>query len=201
MTLLGEDVMITMEFLLKIVYNDFAKLINAIRNNISENRFFICFNIESNKNNPNQPTELGWCIFQKDGTIKKKKHVIIKENMDNDKSIPENDDHYLIGKPEIQDIDTINEELKSDLKEVNYMVSQKINHDLNLLKTINIDVSRYIVMSNNKVPQYGIINIMDLYAGTYYSNCQEFEQGLKKLDIPCDNLDNAGKKIRNYLIE
>ncbi|ORX40397.1 hypothetical protein BCR36DRAFT_190173 [Piromyces finnis] len=195
-----EDIVNTITFLLKIIYNDYAKLINAIRHNISENRFFMCIDVESSKNNPNILSELGWCIFQKDGTVKKKKHVIVKENMEKEFDGLENDKHYLIGKPEIQDITSINEELKNDLKEINYIVSQRINLDLNLLKTINIDISNFVLMNNHKVPQYGIIDIMNLYDGIFFSNCQGLEQGLTKLGISYDELDNTGNKT-HYIMD
>jgi len=213
-------------FFTKVIYNDFVKIITAIRNNIGDNKNFLSLDIETESNNPNSISEVAWCIFQKDGTISKKKYYIVKENCeantsdnliikpeintdnnliikpeintDNNLIIkPEiNTDNNLIIKPENKDLNGISEALKNDLEDVHYIVSQRSDIDQNLLKILNFDSTKFVIMKNNQVPKYGMIDVTMLYSGIYLtSHNLTLEQGLKNLNIPYDNLNNAGKAI------
>ena len=189
-------------FFTKVIYNDFVKIITAIRNNIGDNKNFLSLDIETESNNPNSISEVAWCIFQKDGTISKKKYYIVKENCEANTSDnliikPEiNTDNNLIIKPENKDLNGISEALKNDLEDVHYIVSQRSDIDQNLLKILNFDSTKFVIMKNNQVPKYGMIDVTMLYSGIYLtSHNLTLEQGLKNLNIPYDNLNNAGKAI------
>jgi len=177
-------------------YDDFAKLINTIKFNIGNSRFYLCLDIEAYENNQSILTEFGWCIFKKDGTITKKKHAIVKENMNyhNGKKVPDHRDHYLFGESEIQELKVIEEELKADIESVNYLVGQGINNDIRYLKSIHVNTDKFISMKNSKVQKFGIIDTMDLYSGYFNLQAVSLEKSLIKLHIPFDKLHNGGKK-------
>jgi len=175
-------------------YRDNIKLINTIINNIDDNKLYLCLDIEAFEFNQKFLTEFGWCIFKKDGTIVKKKHAIVKENLKyrNRKYVPDNRYHYLFGKSDLQQLDDINRELREDIQNVNFLVGQGIDNDIRYLRTININTSKFQKLKDDKVPIYGIIDTMDLYSGFYQTEGVGLEKSLKKLKIPYDRLHNAG---------
>jgi len=181
-------------FFAKVIYNDYVKLITAIRNNIGDNKYFLSLDIETENNDPNSISEVAWCIFQKDGTIAKKKYYTVKE-INND-SINNN----LLIKPEVKDLKSISDALRNDLEDVQYIVSQRPEIDQNLLNHMNLDTSNFIVMKNNQVPKNGLIDVTILYSGIYLISYDlTLEQGLKNLNIPYDNLNNAGKNFKKKI--
>jgi len=184
-----EDVVNMVSFFAKVIYNDYVKLITAIRNNIGDNKYFLSLDIETENNDPNSISEVAWCIFQKDGTVTKKKYYTLKE-IDDDST-----NNNLLIKPEVKDLKSISDALRNDLEDVQYIVSQRPEIDQNLLNHMNLDTSNFIVMKNNQVPKNGLIDVTILYSGIYLISYDlTLEQGLKNLNIPYDDLNNAGKK-------
>eukprot|EP00833_Pecoramyces_ruminatium_P014267 jgi/Orpsp1_1/1188299/evm.model.d7180000063731.1 len=175
-------------------YREYSKIISAIKNNIGKKKLYLCLDIEAFEKNHDILTEFAWCMFKKDGTIVKKKHAIVKETMNyhNGDNVPDNRYDYLFGNSDIQELKTIEEELKKDIDQVNYLVGQGVGNDLHYLKSINVDTSKFEKMKNAKVPEYGIIDTMDLYSGIYYTPGVSLEKSLIKLRIPYEKLHNAG---------
>jgi len=178
-------------------YKDYSKLINAVRNNVNKNKQYLCLDIEAYEGDQKILTEFGWCIFKKDGSIVKNKHVIVKENMmyHNGTKVPDNRDYYLFGDSEIQELKVIEEELKKDIESVNYIVGQGVNNDLHYLESIEVDTSKFICMKDFKVEKYGVIDTMDLYSGLFRAPAVSLEKMLIKFKIPYDRLHNAGKNF------
>jgi len=173
-----------------------AKIINAIQHNISKSKLYLSFDIEEYEQNKKLITEIGWCIFKKDGTIRKKKHAIVKENIDcrNTKKKQDNKDNYLFGESDVQELKVIEEELRKDVEKVSYLVSHGIGkNDIRYLKSIKVNITRFIKMKGSKVPHCGLIDTMDLYAGLFNSKGVNLEKSLTDLEIPFDKLYNAGK--------
>ncbi|OUM62845.1 hypothetical protein PIROE2DRAFT_61630 [Piromyces sp. E2] len=175
-------------------YRDNVKIINAIIHNISKNKFYLCLDIEAYEFNQKFLTEFGWCIFKKDGTIVKKKHAIVKENLKyrNRKYVPDNRYYYLFGDSVVQKLDDINKELRNDINKVNYLVGQGIYNDLRYLRSIKINTFKFQKMKNAQVPEYGVIETMDLYSGFFQTEGVSLEKSLIKLNIPYERLHNAG---------
>jgi len=175
-------------------YDNYAKLINTIKFNIGNPRHYLCLDIEAYEQNQSILTEFGWCIFKKDGTIIKKKHAIVKENMNyhNGKKVPDHRDNYLFGESEIQELKSIEEELRYDIESVNYLVGQGINNDIRYLKSINVNTDKFVSMKDSKVHKFGIIDTMDLYSGHFNLQAVSLEKSLIKLQIPFDKLHNGG---------
>ncbi|ORX40398.1 hypothetical protein BCR36DRAFT_190160 [Piromyces finnis] len=177
-----------------IQYKDFIKLIHTIKFNIGNNKSYLCLDIEAYEQNQSILTEFGWCIFKKNGTITKKKHVIVKENMNyhNGKKVPDHRNNYLFGESEIQELKDIEKELKKDIESVNYIVGQGINNDIRYLKYIHVNMDKFVSMRNSKVHKFGIIDTMDLYSGYFNVQAVSLEKSLLKLKIPYDKLHNGG---------
>lgn len=175
-------------------YSDFAKLINTIKNNINRNKLYLSLDIEAYEQNQSILTEIGWCIFKKDGSILKKKHAIVKENTKyhNGGNVPDHRENYLFGDSEEQELKVIIAELKKDIDKVNYIVSQAVSNDIRYLKSIDIDTSKFVCMKNYKVQKYGIIDTIDIYSGKFNSQRISLQKMLIKLQIPYVKLHNAG---------
>jgi len=173
---------------------EYSKLINAVRNNINKNKLYLCMDIEAYEQNQSILTEFGWCLFKRDGSITKKKHAIVKENMNyrNGKRVQDNRDHYLFGESETQELKVIEEELKSDIEKVEYIVGHGVSNDIRYLKSIGINIDKFICMKGSKVEKHGVIDTMDLYAGFFRTQGVSLEKSLIKLQIPFDKLHNAG---------
>jgi len=178
-------------------YDEYMELIKNIREKISNELLFLCLDIEAFEYNQEKLTEFGWCIFKKDGTIKKTIHALVKENLRlrNRKHVPDNKDHYLFGKSVIQNIKDIENELKQDIENVNYLVGQGIGSDLRYLNKIKVNTSKFEKMKNSKIPEFGVIDTMDLYSGYYRTRGVGLEKSLIKLELPYGRLHNAGKYL------
>ena len=140
-------------------------------------------------------TEFGWCIFKRDGSIIKKKHTIVKEyiHLRNGKHVPDNKDNFLFGQSDIQKLEEVEEELKNDIESVNYLVGQGIKSDIRYLKSIDVNTSKFTTMKNQKIPEFGVIDTMDIFSGNFNTKGVSLEKSLVKLQIPYDKLHNAGK--------
>jgi len=179
-------------------YSEYSKIINAIQNNIGKQKLFICFNIKAYEKSHDILTEFAWCMFTKDGTIVKKKYAIVREAMnyyEND-NIPDNRHDYLFGNTKIQSLKSIEEELKNDIIKINYIVCQSISNDFCYLNSLNIDISKFKKMTNSKIPEFGIIDMMDIYSGLYYTPGVSLEESLIKLKIPYEKLQNTNKNYK-----
>jgi len=176
-------------------YFNYTKIINAIRHNIGGKKLFLCLDIEAFEYNQKKLTEFGWCIFKKDGTVIKRKHGIVRENLrfHNGKHVPNNRDYYLFGDSDIQNLYDIKKELKNDIQRVDYLVGQGIGNDLRYLRSIDINVSKFKRMKNGVVPEFGVIDTMDLYSGYFLTEGVSLEKSLIRLGIPYERLHNAGK--------
>ncbi|ORY26646.1 hypothetical protein LY90DRAFT_322625, partial [Neocallimastix californiae] len=154
----------------------------------------LCLDIEAFEFDQKILTEFGWCIFRKDGTIDKKIHAIVKENIKyrNKKHVPDNREYYLFGESVTQNLSDIEKELKEDIEKVNYLVGQGIESDIRYLNSIKIHTSKFEKMKSSKVPEYGIIDTMDIYSGFYHSKGVGLEKSLIKLQLPYGRLHNAG---------
>jgi len=177
-------------------YKNLSKVIKSIQYNISVNKPFLSIDIETYEKDKNIITEIGWCVFKSDGVIKKRKHAIVEENVDyhNGNYIPDHRNNFLFGRSETQKLSGIEEELKKDIEKINYLVGHGIKNDIRYLNSININTSKFENMKNSKIPEFGIIDTMDLYSGFYYTRAVGLEKSLLKLQIPYDKLHNAGKK-------
>ena len=183
-----------------ITYKEYAKLIEGIRN-IDNNKLYLCLDIEAFEFDQKKLTEFGWCIFKKDGTIIKKKHTIVEEyvNLRNGKNVPDNKDNFLFGQSDTQKLEIVEEELKYDIENVNYLVGQGIKSDIRYLKSIDVNTSKFTTMKNQKIPEFGVIDTMDLFSGNFNTKGVSLEKSLIKLRIPYDKLHNAGIKINCVL--
>jgi len=199
-----------MQFFLKLIdndkpekYKDCVDLIDSIKNKIDNDKLYLCLDIEAYEREQKLLTEFGWCIFKKDGTIIKNKHAIVKENMkySNGIHVPDNRDNFLFGKSEIQELKEIEEELKIDVAKVNFLVGQGVISDIRFFNKINFKTSNFKKMNSATVPEYGIIDTMDLYSGHFLKQGVSLEKSLIKLKIPYDKLHNAGKIIIIIIIK
>jgi len=185
-------------------FRNLAKIINAIQHNISKSKLYLAISIEPYELDSKKIIEMGWCIFKKDGTIRKRKHVIVKENSElkNGNKLPDNRDNYLFGKTETQDMKDIIEDLRKDIDKVSYLVSHGVDNMISYFHALNINIIKFSKMKNNRVPSCGIIDTMDLYAGKYSIQSESLEKCLKKLKIEYDKLHNAGKykKDKSYIL-
>jgi len=177
-----------------LAYKEYAKLIEGIRG-IDENKLYLCLDIEAFEFEQKKLTEFGWCIFKRDGTIIKKKHTIVKEyiHLRNGKHVPDNKDNFLFGQSDIQKLEEVEEELKNDIESVNYLVGQGIKSDIRYLKSIDVNTSKFTTMKNQKIPEFGVIDTMDIFSGNFNTKGVSLEKSLVKLQIPYDKLHNAGK--------
>jgi len=172
------------------IFEDYSKLISTIRFNIGKNKLFMGIDVKATEEEePAKLLELGWCIFEKDGTVTKKKHIIFKENTVENQPSP---DDYLFGTTEVEATDTIVEELKKDIEGINYLIGQDIENSLRCLKLLGINISKFVVMKTPKIHKYGAIDTRDLFSGQYSTKYVNLEESLKRLQIPFDKLDNSG---------
>jgi len=139
-------------------------------------------------------TEIGWCIFKKDGKIIKNKHAIVKENMNyhNGVHVPDNRDYFLFGKSTIMELKAIEEELRQDVEKVNYIVGHGVFNDIRYLRKIKVKTGKFIKMKSSGCPRFGLIDTMDLYSGVFLSKAVSLEKSLRKLEISYDRLHNGG---------
>jgi len=195
---IGKDAFNMVNFLKKIIYNDMIKMVSSIRNNISDKKLFICLDIESSEQNPDSIREIGWCVFSMNELITKNKHFIVKEStmMNENSSSEENKFHY--GETKILELKEISEEFKKDLKDIHYILSQRVEEDIRHLKQMAVDVTKFIRMKDLKITEYGIIDMNDIYSGVYHVNTMGLDECLKKNNLKHDNLKNAGNNA-NYL--
>jgi len=166
-------------------YNIFVKICTGIRN-IGEDKQFLCLDTESVDTENENLTEIGWCIFKKNGSIIKKKHTFIKENINNDQN--SNLDPQNV---EIQELSVIKKELVTDIENVNYIVGHEIDKILTAIGTLeNIDIiSKFTKIKDSVIPEYGIIDTNDLCFGG------SLDKSLKGLKYPYEKSFNAGKYI------
>jgi len=172
------------------------KLIETIKEKIDNEKLYICLDIEAFERNHDFLTEFGWCLFKKNGEIIKKKHAIVEEYISyhNGRYVPDNKNNYNFGKSEIVKLKDIYRELKNDFDRANYLVGHGINNDIQFLKKIQVDVSKFKKMNGNssKIDDYGIIETMDLFSGFFLTKPVGLEKSLRRLEIPYRSLHNAG---------
>ena len=175
------------------LFQEFSKLIEGIRS-IDNEKLYLCLDIEAFEFDQKKLTEFGWCIFKRDGTIVKKKHTNTKEYLKfrNGKHVPDNKNHFLFGTSEVQELAVVEEELKNDIESVNFLVGHGIKSDINYLKSINVNTSKFETMKSQKIPEFGVIDTMDIYSGQFNTKGVSLEKCLIKLQIPYDRLHNAG---------
>jgi len=179
-------------------FKEQAKLIERVRT-IDNEKLYLCLDIEAYEFDQKKLTEFGWCIFKKDGTIVKKKHTNTKEYLKfrNGKHVPDNKDNFLFGNSDVQELAVVEEELKEDIESVNYLVGHGIKSDIRYLKSINVNTTKFENMKTKKIPEYGVIDTMDVYSGHFNTKGVSLEKCLIKLRIPFDKLHNAGN---NFII-
>jgi len=182
-------------------YDDYAKLISTIKFNVGKSKSFLSIAMNGEIKDENVIiSEIGWCIFKKDGLISVKRHAIVKEHQVTTVTTDENSrDVFLFGESEVQELNVIEEELKKDIENVNYIIGQDIDEIQNYLKSIHINTTKFVIMKNPKVHKYGMIDTMDLISGHFNIDSIGLEESLNKLQIPYDKLNNSGK-IKNIIL-
>ncbi|OUM63751.1 hypothetical protein PIROE2DRAFT_9691 [Piromyces sp. E2] len=142
----------------------------------------------------NAPIEtFGYVIFNKNGTVIKKKHYIVQEYLSfrNGNCVEDNKFNYNYGESEIKTLSEIKRLLRKDLDIVNYIVGQGIKNDIRDLQKIDVDLSMFKEM-NGTYETCGIIDTQDLFSGNFFEKPISLKRGLERFFIPYRNLHNAG---------
>jgi len=176
------------------------KTVNIVKNVISSRKLFISLDTEEYEKNHDYMTEIGWFIFDKTGTILKKKHYIVQEYLafHNGKYVADNKFNYNFGESETKPLREVKRILNNDLSTVNYIVGQGISNDIRDLKKNGIDLTKFEEM-HGEYKINGIIDTQDLFAGNLLEKPIGLQKGLDKFSIPYSHLHNAGIYLFIYL--
>jgi len=171
-------------------------LVNRLKNEVRATKKFFSFDTEAYEHEKEKLTEFGWSIFNNDGHIYKERHYIVDEyyHLRNHDNVPNNKDHYLFGESKRLPLHAIEEKLKKDIKDVDFIIGQGIHNDIKYLKDLGININNFTYIDGENFSSTGkaIIDTTDLYAGFFLDKPSSLENGLIKCNIPHDRMHNAG---------